>query len=149
MRGLTLHQPWATAVAFGLKTIETRSWGVAYRGELAIHAALEWNGKLRAQAEQFARDWPWAEPLVGLAPLPLGEVVALVRLADCFEMTEEWIADEVDRRSREHAFGRYEPGRWAWILEDKRRVTGAPAKGRQRLWIPTEDEVSGILRGVR
>ena len=26
MRALTLHQPWATLIALGIKTIETRSW---------------------------------------------------------------------------------------------------------------------------
>jgi activating signal cointegrator 1 len=35
---LTLHQPWASLVALGVKTIETRSWSTKYRGPLAIHA---------------------------------------------------------------------------------------------------------------
>lgn len=39
MKVLTLHQPWASLVALGVKTIETRSWSTAYRGPLAIHAA--------------------------------------------------------------------------------------------------------------
>ncbi len=38
MRTLTLTQPWATLVALGAKTIETRSWQTSYRGPLAIHA---------------------------------------------------------------------------------------------------------------
>lgn len=39
MKVLTLHQPWASLVALGVKTIETRSWSTQYRGPLAIHAA--------------------------------------------------------------------------------------------------------------
>lgn len=39
MKALTLWQPWATLVALGVKTIETRSWSTSYRGPLAIHAA--------------------------------------------------------------------------------------------------------------
>lgn len=39
MKVLTLHQPWASLVALGIKTIETRSWSTKYRGPLAIHAA--------------------------------------------------------------------------------------------------------------
>jgi hypothetical protein len=35
---LTLHQPWASLIALGVKTIETRSWSTKYRGPLAIHA---------------------------------------------------------------------------------------------------------------
>lgn len=39
MKALTLWQPWASLVALGVKTIETRSWSTGYRGPLAIHAA--------------------------------------------------------------------------------------------------------------
>lgn len=38
MKALTLHQPWASLVALGVKTIETRSWSTKYRGQLVIHA---------------------------------------------------------------------------------------------------------------
>lgn len=41
MKALTLHQPWATLVALGIKTVETRSWYTPYRGPLAIHAGLK------------------------------------------------------------------------------------------------------------
>lgn len=42
MKALTLHQPWATLVAAGAKTIETRFWkpnGVLLGERIAIHAA--------------------------------------------------------------------------------------------------------------
>jgi hypothetical protein len=39
MRGLTLTRPWATLIAIGENSIETRSWGTLYRGELVIHSA--------------------------------------------------------------------------------------------------------------
>lgn len=38
MKALSLHQPYASAVAMGVKRIETRSWRTNYRGPLAIHA---------------------------------------------------------------------------------------------------------------
>ena len=34
MKALTLHQPWASLMAWGVKTIETRGWATAYRGPL-------------------------------------------------------------------------------------------------------------------
>lgn len=37
-RALTVRQPWASLIALGVKTIETRSWSTAYRGPLVIHA---------------------------------------------------------------------------------------------------------------
>ncbi len=39
MKAITLHQPWASLVAQGIKTIETKSWSTHYRGRLAIHAS--------------------------------------------------------------------------------------------------------------
>ena len=39
MKAISLHQPWASAVAIGIKTHETRSWRTNYLGPLAIHAA--------------------------------------------------------------------------------------------------------------
>ena len=42
MRALTIRQPWASLIAAGVKTIETRSWSTKYRGPLAIHAGKQW-----------------------------------------------------------------------------------------------------------
>lgn len=39
MKAITIWQPWASLIALGVKTIETRSWSTDYRGPLAIHAA--------------------------------------------------------------------------------------------------------------
>ena len=39
MKALTLHQPYASAIALGLKHFETRAWKTTYRGPVAIHAA--------------------------------------------------------------------------------------------------------------
>ncbi|MCL2331658.1 MAG: ASCH domain-containing protein [Proteobacteria bacterium] len=40
MKTLTLWQPWAGAIAAGLKKYETRGWPTKHRGLLAIHASL-------------------------------------------------------------------------------------------------------------
>ncbi|MCA8922325.1 MAG: hypothetical protein KDD82_10980 [Planctomycetes bacterium] len=36
MRALTLHQPWASLIAWGVKRYETRPRPLSYRGPLAI-----------------------------------------------------------------------------------------------------------------
>jgi len=36
MKAISLWQPWATLIALGLKTVETRSWRMDYRGPLVI-----------------------------------------------------------------------------------------------------------------
>jgi hypothetical protein len=44
MKALTLYQPWASLVALGHKTVETRKWATTYRGPLAIHAGISPRG---------------------------------------------------------------------------------------------------------
>ena len=39
MKGLSVKQPWASRIASGAKTIETRTWSTDYRGDLLIHAS--------------------------------------------------------------------------------------------------------------
>ncbi len=41
MKALSLHQPYASAVALSLKPWETRPWLTHYRGPLVIHASLK------------------------------------------------------------------------------------------------------------
>lgn len=41
MKALTIWQPWAGAVAAGIKKNETRSWSTKYRGQIAIHSAMK------------------------------------------------------------------------------------------------------------
>lgn len=48
LRGLTLTQPWASAIALGYKRVETRSFRVSYRGPIAIHAAKRFPRAARA-----------------------------------------------------------------------------------------------------
>lgn len=36
MKAISLKQPWASLVADGIKTIETRKWSTKYRGTLVI-----------------------------------------------------------------------------------------------------------------
>lgn len=39
MKAISLWQPWASLIAAGVKSIETRGWPTNYRGQIAIHAA--------------------------------------------------------------------------------------------------------------
>ena len=59
MRTLSLTQPWASLIAFGAKTIETRSWATDYRGLIAIHATVSFP----RYAQEFASG-PVAGPVL-------------------------------------------------------------------------------------
>lgn len=125
MKTLSLIQPWATLVALGAKRIETRSFRVSYRGELAIHASKGFPPKARGFAE--------TERALGRLPgrLPFGAIVAVARLVDV-RPTQE-VAPEIS--ALERLYGDYGFGRYAWILEDVEMLPEpVPAKGSLGLW---------------
>lgn len=131
MRALSLWQPWASAIALGIKTVETRAWSTKYRGPLLIHATQ----RFPREAREFAA----TERALGRLPprLPLGAVVAVATLVDV-RPTEE-VALEVS--ALERLYGDYTPGRWAWMLSDVRPLAVAElfgATGLQGLWTPDE-----------
>lgn len=131
VKALTLWQPWATLIAIGAKQIETRSWGVSYRGQLMIRAA-----KRTPQSNLvLARREPYHSVLVkggyGRKELPAGVMVATCELVDCVQIESE---DQWPDWS-ELEFGDYALGRWMWILKNIVRLPGHwPARGHQGLW---------------
>lgn len=136
MKALTLWQPWASAIALGLKKIETRGWPTKYRGPLAIHAATRQHREDRAcfeailaAAHHVERD-VWAGYCdSNYELLPFGEVVATCRLTDCL-----WV-ESLDVGGAERRWGDYSAGRWGWVLEEvERLMVPVPAVGRQGLW---------------
>lgn len=72
MKALCVQQPWASMIAAGLKTIETRTWRTSYRGELLIAASKN------AQVE--------------IENLPRGKALAIANLVECRPMLE---SDEI------------------------------------------------------
>lgn len=99
MRALTLHQPWASLIAIGEKTIETRSWSTQYRGPLAIHAAKRRADHGKIGTWYIEPAWITAAgPVDGMAkvshaafriPLILGAVVAICELIDVIPMVTD------------------------------------------------------------
>jgi len=145
VKALTLWQPWASLVAIGAKRIETRSWSTNYRGPLAIHAARSTKGHeawlhepFRSTLEAYGYRVPFNAPHMS--------VVAICELVDI--LPTEDVRDVI--ASSERAFGNYEAGRYAWLLQNVHRL-GVPirAKGAQGLWTwDFSDEADTILRLV-
>ena len=135
MRAITLHEPWASAVAWGLKTWETRTWKIA-PGLLAIHAsALRSNRDHRdfyyEQVCALARGRRITPPI--WASLPFGAVVATCRVARCLPAEEARYL--VDRAAPSAVLGDFSAGRWAWELVDLVRLARPSlARGHQGLW---------------
>ena len=145
MKALTLHQPWASLVADGIKKVETRSWPppISLVDErFAIHAGLQISGTDFG----LTADDPKA--------MPRGAVVCTVVLETAYRVaylkyhkynserlpyamfgkTIPGVAPvhasiEIDR------YGDFSPGRWVWLLRDIEKLDPPiPARGRQRLW---------------
>lgn len=137
MKALTLYQPWATLMAIGAKTVETRSWYTLHRGPLAIHA-----GKSRKYLDLVHTE-PFRTVLVGLGfsgqsihdLMPLGAVVAIVNVTGCYP-TAGFRMDE-SSGMHEGDFGDYSPDRYAWETDPTQLVRIFPAIraiGHQGLW---------------
>jgi hypothetical protein len=101
MKALTIRQPWASLIAHGVKTIETRSWSTKHRGPIAIHAGTV----VPADGLSVGR-WSVYRQVDGVRaldrsgewhPLPLGAVVAIVELDDCRPIVDSVPISEHDR----------------------------------------------------
>lgn len=121
---LTLYQPWASLVALGAKSIDTRSWRTWYRGPLLIHAARAFPKSARdlCQQEPFAVVFiqaGYTNPMSGLVDpgcLPLGVILAVCNLKHCVRIGTPGI--KLPPSEPERSFGDYTPGRYAWMLSD-------------------------------
>lgn len=161
MKAISLWQPWATAIAVGSKTIETRSWGTHYRGPIAIHAAKRMR---KGELISYSCSWNW---MGALAPtglkmhgdkrslwelIPFGAIVAVADLADC-RPTHTFALAEIETPRRpagehgdlykwtERQMGDFSLGRFGWVLKDVRPlVKPLPWKGEQG-WFDVPDDL--------
>ena len=158
MRAISLHQPWASAVALGSKRVETRHWPTDYRGPLAIHAAKR---RVVDELIRLGAYWSWQGAMRGAGVrfggpglgdvLPFGAIVAVCTLADC-RPSESFTVGELDTprypegdKARlygwtERQMGNFELGRFGWVLTDVRPLPmPIPFIGRQRFFnVPDE-----------
>lgn len=136
-RVISLWQPWASLLAGGVKTIETRSWQTPYRGLLFIHAAKFKNDFTLAMASKFERRLAtmYASSHPGRPihlDLPRGAIVGAVILAGC-NTSEDLI--ERGLSELELDLGDYSPDRFGWsCVEPVLFNAPVPTRGQQSLW---------------
>ena len=155
MKAISLHQPWASLIAAGIKTIETRSWAPpkALIGQrIAIHAAkkkMPW-----PYNPQKHSDVPELQALasVGSPPIHHGVVVATAVMVSALQVSK--VSDGFALYSprtcrgpqpsypyiRIDPYGDFTVGRWLWFLEDIEKLDPpVPATGHQGFWNWTPD----------
>lgn len=132
-RALTLWQPWASFVAWGFKTIETRSW--AFRpppGEqkvrIAIHAAKTDRYDMLLHPLWERAGIPGAPP--ALSSLVHGSIIAVVTLQGCGP------TEAARPGTRDVALGDFTKGRFAWYFDEiDELIYPVPCRGRQGLFV--------------
>ncbi len=124
MAALTIYQPWASAIALGVKHSETRSWRApeALIGKrMVLHAAAQNPLALRpALTGWWIRDWEQATGL-RITRCPLMAILGTFRLVGCWQVVRLWqgrVYFEGGRWIEQDRWGDYTPGRWVWGIED-------------------------------
>lgn len=135
MKAISLWQPHASLIPLGLKGYETRSWGTSYQGPLVICSAK------RSQKNQHLCWLAILEILESLGvetsnlpcwdELPFGCAIAIVDLTNCIKMTQGFIAEQTES---ERLVGDWQVNRFAWKLENIRKINPFPIRGKQGLF---------------
>ncbi len=148
MKAITLHQPYASLIAAGLKRYETRSFKTNHRGLIAIHAGQQRQLLTREQKViLYLPEYKDDEELkkIRYGQYPLGAIVAVVEIKDCILMDEDFMGLQTPV---ELACGDWKVGRYAWELTNIRPVIKPYyVKGQQGIWFVT-DEIEQIVEGV-
>lgn len=124
LKVLTIKEPFATLIMNEIKHIETRSWKTNYRGEIYIQASIS-----KIKKDIFER-----KELVKLfenLDMHYGYIICKAYLKACVYMDDNFIKNV---NHQELICGRYEVGRYAWILDDIRIINPIKVKGKLGIW---------------
>jgi hypothetical protein len=129
-KGLSIIQPWASAIVFAGKDIENRKWRTHYRGPLAIHASGKLDRDHLCQLQRVVRggkqlpiiDWinkgrhqygldPEDEPVCS-------HIVAIAMIVDCIgRSSSPWFQ-----------------GKWGWLIQGVVPIEPIPWTGALSIW---------------
>ena len=123
MKAITVRQPWAWAIATGLKSVENRTWRARYRGPLVIHA-----GKARCPAGLVLPDGTAVQD----AALVYRAAVAVADLVDCVPIEAA-------------PPGPFTSGPWCWLLANVRVIEPVYLPGKQLLWDVPDELIIGRM----
>jgi activating signal cointegrator 1 len=150
MKAICLWEPWASLMAVGAKTIETRSRAIKYRGDLLICAAKH---QTKAEEMELASKWLWAyrEKFRGYIGnfhdlwdgMPFGRAVCVVEVYDCLPASSVYKSISIEERQ----LGDYHTGRWAWLTKNVQRIREPfPVQGKQFFFDVSDELVKAALR---
>ncbi|WP_327259855.1 hypothetical protein [Streptomyces sp. NBC_01240] len=129
IRGISIRQPWTTAILTGAKTIENRPQHWSWRSWVLLHAGLE--------IDRPALRLPLVGRTVRGRELVTGAVIGVARLTDCHQDPDgsppctEWA----------------QPDAWHLVLADVQELAlPVPVRGQLGPWKPTLDLLFQVLQ---
>ena len=120
IRAISLWQPWAGAMALGIKKQETRSWITKVRGEVVICST-----KKSVPKDLYPFSYGAFSDSFGVMDLK-GYALCIVEIYDCIQ-----INGSNKPTGSEFHWGDYTDGRYAWMTRNLRRIKPVPIKGGQ------------------
>ena len=124
MKVITIKQPFASLIAFGIKEYEFRTWKTKYRGEILIHAGKGIDKKAMKKFECYGLDYP------------RGAIIARVNLTDCVTVDDEF--RKVLKGKNELVYSSIvkhtEWNGYGFKLENVTKIDLIPAKGKLSIW---------------
>jgi len=140
MKCLTMPEPYASAIAFGMKEYEVRSKPTDYRGLIAIHS-----GKTFSKTGIPKVDWsnhvsvPLTRRYSGLSEKDFskGVILAVVELVECIEVDQSFI-DSISEQER--SLGDWDTNKYAYKLSNLKVLKeNISTRGYQGVWNINED----------
>lgn len=124
MKVITIKQPFASAIAAGIKEYEFRTWKTKYRGELLIHAGKGVDKKAMKKFEGYGLEYP------------SGCIIAKVNLTDCIKVDDEFrmVLHEKNSSVYSSIVKHTEWEGYAFKLEDVEKIEPIPVNGKLSIW---------------
>ena len=127
MKVLSIKEPFASLICYGIKKIETRSWKTNYRGEIYIHASL---AKCKIDNDKKEK----INLLLKNKDLNYGMIICKAKLIDCIYIDDDFV-NKIKLNENEYLCGDYSIGRYAWVLADIEVLDEKiPVKGHLGIW---------------
>ena len=78
MKVLTIKQPYASLIAYGIKKYEFRTWKTKYRGDVLIHAGKNVDKNATIEFKCYG------------VKCPIGCVIARAKITDCIKVDDDF-----------------------------------------------------------
>ena len=124
MKVLTIKQPYASLIAYGIKKYEFRSWRTKYRGDILIQASKSVDKKAMEEFKCYDLDYP------------LGCIIASANIDDVIKVDDDLkkILKRENYLVYNHIINDKEYNGYAFKLSNAKILNPINVKGKLGLW---------------